>query len=140
MKAFQYEYGSLQRVVHENEIAPALAGGSGEVDGPAANVRKVLGLELNEAVTFPSGAKWTRLADDTPKFTAIICRGRGSAKPCKYCSASHTKLCDYPVTRNGKFETCDIPMCDRCTTRGGPNVDYCRPHAKMVRTGGAAQR
>ncbi|HEX8851256.1 MAG TPA: hypothetical protein VF761_17150 [Gemmatimonadaceae bacterium] len=133
MKAFQYVNGSHRRVVHEDEILPSLNGPDG------ANVQKVLALELKESVTFPSGATWTRVEDDAPKLHTIVCNRR-TTTPCKYCNAPHTKLCDYPVERNGKAGTCDIPMCDRCAQRGGANIDYCRPHAKMMRTGGAAAR
>ena len=46
-----------------------------------------------------------------------INRGRGGgAKPkiCPFCkSGKVSKLCDYPLTEDGK-KTCDAEMCDRC--------------------------
>jgi hypothetical protein len=57
---------------------------------------------------------------------AIMCRS-GRRQRCKFCSTgSCTKLCDHPV-RSG---TCDAPMCDRCATSVGPEMDYCPPHAR----------
>ena len=44
-----------------------------------------------------------------------INRGRGGAKPkiCPFCkSGKVSKLCDYPLTEDGK-KTCDAEMCDR---------------------------
>lgn len=63
---------------------------------------------------------------------AIVCT-RGPAKRCKWCQRPSTKLCDFPVKRNGKAGTCDASMCDRCavTVPGlGVSLDYCPPHAR----------
>jgi hypothetical protein len=133
VKAFEQVNGSHRDVFHEEDLLPALN------TDDAPRVREVLALDLNQSLVFPSGVKWTRVADDTPKLHTIVC-GRRTTTPCKYCHAPHTKLCDYPVERKGKAGTCDIPMCDRCATRGGTNIDYCQAHAKMVRRGGAVAR
>lgn len=136
MKAFQQDLGSLHEVFHEPEIVAALEDIGSVAD--QENIRKVLALDVGQEVTFDSGVQWKRLPDDTPKTFSIICH-RGKMTPCKYCGRDHTKLCDYPVKRGGKEGTCDIPLCDRCTTKGGPNIDYCRPHAKLMRTGATAR-
>lgn len=64
----------------------------------------------------------------------IVC-SRRTARECHYCAkrVSDTRLCDYPVTRSGKPATCDVVMCARCATPGGKNIDYCRPHAQLMR-------
>jgi hypothetical protein len=134
MKAFEMVNGAHRSVFHEPDFAEDLKGQY------AANVRQVLALEVGQSVRFPGGVEWTRVPDDSPKTTAIICSRATRRAPCKYCGAPHTKLCDYPVERNGKPGTCDIRMCDRCATNGGHEIDYCRPHAKMVKGAGLADR
>ena len=65
---------------------------------------------------------------NTGKGTAIVC-GRPRPRPCAYCGAPHTRLCDYPLDKNvAEYRTCDTPMCDRCTHRAGREEDYCREH------------
>ena len=51
------------------------------------------------------------------------------------CTNYSSKLCDYPVTRNGQPTTCDAKICDRCATSVGPDKDYCRPHAQLAAKG-----
>ena len=68
-------------------------------------------------------------------LTAICC-GRGPALFCCFChERAATKLCDYPVPEN-KSATCDAPICNHCTTRVGPNRDYCPAHKQHARQGG----
>jgi len=58
--------------------------------------------------------------------TAILCRS-GRRPRCKFCNTGvATKLCDHPVL-NG---TCNAPMCDRCATNIGPEMDYCPLHTR----------
>lgn len=61
---------------------------------------------------------------------AIVCsrRSRKSLGKCTECWINEaTKLCDGPsATARGK--TCDKPLCQRCATTGGANVDYCKTH------------
>lgn len=63
---------------------------------------------------------------------AIACtRGpRRKSAPCLYCTAPHTKLCDYEVAPG---KTCDRKLCDRCAVHVGPNRDLCPDHAKQAR-------
>jgi hypothetical protein len=57
---------------------------------------------------------------------AIICGVRKPAK-CQFCKARpHTRLCDFFLQAEGK--TCDARMCDKCTTRGGQDLDHCPNH------------
>jgi hypothetical protein len=62
---------------------------------------------------------------------AILC-SRTAEKRCIYCGRPSSKLCDFRLTGAKAGNTCDAPMCANCTTSGGPDVDYCRPHAKMI--------
>lgn len=63
-----------------------------------------------------------------------LCVPRSSAAPCSTpgCHNRHTKLCDYPVTRNGQPGTCDAKLCDRCAKRVGPNKDFCPAHERLA--------
>jgi len=66
----------------------------------------------------------------------IACsRGRSAARctSCKTRPAS--KLCDYPVKRDGKEATCDRALCTRCAVRSGVNHDNCPPHARALARG-----
>jgi len=65
--------------------------------------------------------------------TVIAC-GRSGFSPCSTpgCRNRSSKLCDYPVVRNGQPGTCDAKICDRCATNVGPDKDFCRPHAKLA--------
>ena len=62
---------------------------------------------------------------------------RRSAKPCQFCAAPHTKLCDFPIetrpTVGGGVlvvKTCDKRICDRHATSVGEDRDHCPTHAK----------
>ena len=60
------------------------------------------------------------------KMVGVICsRGRHEVKRCAYCGKPATILCDYPLP-SGK--TCDRPMCNKCRTKIGPDLDVCRVH------------
>jgi hypothetical protein len=41
---------------------------------------------------------------------AFVCT-RGQRHNCQFCSRYATKQCDFPVLRNGKWETCDAWLC-----------------------------
>jgi len=63
-------------------------------------------------------------------IVGVMCsRGRRQVKPCYICGKPHTSLCDYPV---GDGNTCDRPMCDKCRTMIGPDLDVCRAHSDPV--------
>jgi hypothetical protein len=61
----------------------------------------------------------------------IICR-RPVFASCRYCSRQSTKLCDFPVVRDGKPGTCDTRLCDRCAMPAGKSIDYCKPHSAVM--------
>jgi hypothetical protein len=68
----------------------------------------------------------TVLTSPDGKFAGWAC-GRGRAQACKFCRIqTSTKLCDFVVGPNGK--TCDAPICDKCATSVGENLDYCPTH------------
>jgi len=72
-------------------------------------------------------------------FTAVVCSRRSSRAPCRWCGRPHTKLCDFPLSGAKAGRTCNTPMCDRCATPikrlfGGPDLDYCPPHARYSET------
>ena len=78
-----------------------------------------------------------RVEDKNKQLTLMVCRsGRKQEVRCRYCNAFASRLCDYPMRIDGRLTTCDIPMCDRCTTKPEPgqrriptDEDYCRMHA-----------
>lgn len=59
---------------------------------------------------------------------AIVC-SRGERRRRCGCGRWATKLCDARVERRGRRATCDRPMCDRCSTSVGQNIDHCLAHA-----------
>lgn len=60
----------------------------------------------------------------------IVCSRTSGKEKCKWCGKPTEKLCDFPVTRDGKKTTCDAKMCSGCTKKVGKNIDYCPPHAR----------
>jgi hypothetical protein len=66
-------------------------------------------------------------------FTGIVCSS-GSRRPkkCAYCGAPSNRLCDFPLTGPKAGQTCDVPMCYRCTWSPRVEKDYCRPHRATV--------
>lgn len=63
-------------------------------------------------------------------LVAIVCsRGGPRPKPCVYCGSRSSRLCDFPVLRDGKRATCDDALCSGCTTRIAGDGDLCRAHA-----------
>lgn len=65
-----------------------------------------------------------------PGGFAFAC-GRGRSRRCSSCKTrTASKLCDFPVTRDGKQGTCDRALCTRCAVPVGPNRDLCPPHAR----------
>ena len=51
---------------------------------------------------------------------------------CK-CGARTTKLCDYLLTGAKAGSTCDRPLCARCATSVGDNLDLCEAHVRMTK-------
>lgn len=70
-----------------------------------------------EFLTLPNGAR------------AIVC---GSFKHQKCgCGRKATLLCDWKTPNTvRKSQTCDAPLCDRCTTKPAPDKDLCKCHAR----------
>lgn len=66
------------------------------------------------------------VVDGTP---AIVC-GRAPTKRCA-CGNEAGMLCDWKV---GKNRTCDVPLCDGCTTSPAPGKDLCPGHAEAWAT------
>ena len=64
----------------------------------------------------------------------VIVRRRGR-KPasCSYCSRPSSRLCDFPV-KGKRGGTCDVAMCERCSTRIAGERDLCRDHASLWNT------
>jgi hypothetical protein len=60
--------------------------------------------------------------------TVVVCSRRRKSPPCS-CGRPSVKLCDFPLTGPKTGTTCDKPICDRCATSVGENLDYCRVHA-----------
>jgi hypothetical protein len=71
------------------------------------------------------------------KVVGFMCsRGRSRAKPCVYCKKPSTQLCDFPIEKlkNGKFKTCDMPLCLNCSQKGVSNdTDFCKPHFELAK-------
>ena len=64
----------------------------------------------------------------------FIACSRNQRKTCEQCrSRPGVKLCDYPVTRNGKPGTCARSLCARCAVPIAREVDYCRVHSDMAK-------
>jgi hypothetical protein len=61
---------------------------------------------------------------------AIACSRGPKAQPCKYCGRASLKLCDHKLMGVKAGKTCDIPMCERCSTHVEPDLDFCRVHAQ----------
>ena len=66
-----------------------------------------------------------RLVGSDGSVIMICSRGRKPVTPCYYCGKPMTSLCDYPV---GEGKTCDRPMCNKCKTKIGPDLDVCQEH------------
>jgi hypothetical protein len=51
------------------------------------------------------------------------------------CGRVGGKLCDAPAGHDlaGKPLTCDMPICPKHATSGGPNIDYCPRHAHLAK-------
>jgi hypothetical protein len=56
---------------------------------------------------------------------------RGSSKRCK-CGRKATKACDHKLTGRLNGKTCSAPLCDRCSTSTGEDLDLCPVHARMA--------
>jgi hypothetical protein len=125
MKAFRYVNGSDFRQVTENQILAQVA----ELPPKShlrSHVADVLSLEIGQSVTFESGVEWTRIADDSQPFAAIVCNRGSRARRCEFCGTKLYAglLCDGPPTKKGK-KTCDAFMCRTCGKNVGPDRDLC---------------
>lgn len=72
-----------------------------------------------EHVTLPNG------------FHAIVCGPRQPHQKCR-CGRRATLLCDWKMPERMNFrksQTCDKPLCDRCTSSPAPDKDLCPKHA-----------
>jgi hypothetical protein len=67
---------------------------------------------------------------------ALVNVARGSTKKCRFCGAPATRLCDYitvvDLSSPGRPETCDAPLCARCTIAEG-RFDNCPQHPDLSR-------
>ena len=76
-------------------------------------------------------------ADLPGGVTAIVCSRGRSSKPCAYCGRASTRLCDFPVLKKIRSTgletkgTCDVPLCDRCTSKIAGDGDLCRAHVPL---------
>ena len=67
---------------------------------------------------------------------AIICGGRRSRVFCKFCGGSGQFLCDAPVIRQGRQQTCDIKLCAHHRKNVAPGVDLCPAHGRQYELNG----
>lgn len=65
---------------------------------------------------------------------AIACSRGFKQSPCSVpgCANRSSKLCDYPVVREGKQTTCDAKLCDRCAVKVGRDKDFCPAHSRKA--------
>jgi hypothetical protein len=69
------------------------------------------------------------------RVIGIACtRGRTPTIACDepHCARPHTRLCDYPVTRQGRTDTCSRRLCTGHAVRVGSDRDYCQAHARAA--------
>ena len=58
----------------------------------------------------------------------ILCsRGRQERVKCAFCGRPATFYCDYSI---GNGKTCDKPICRKCRTAIGVELDVCPHHTK----------
>jgi hypothetical protein len=62
---------------------------------------------------------------------ALVCGAAPRRERCAYCAGPANRLCDFPVLRRDKTDTCSRHICDRCTTETKGGLDLCRAHAPM---------
>ena len=60
---------------------------------------------------------------------AFICGPKPRRRNCKFCSRYADLECDFPLTGKKAGQTCDAPICSRCTTRTD-GKDFCPPHQR----------
>ena len=60
--------------------------------------------------------------------TAILCGRQQPKMKCRSCGQPADLLCDWK-TPEGRYGTCDAPICTSCTTKPAPNKDLCPTHA-----------
>jgi hypothetical protein len=100
----------------------------------AEHAQKVLDLEVDASVTFPSGALYKRLADDSDAISAIICHRGRARKLCTFprCKSRVAVACDFPIgsTIGSRQLTCDRGRCREHAVSVGPDLDYCIEHPR----------
>jgi len=65
--------------------------------------------------------------------TIIIC-AKGKRQPRCACSYTATRLCDWKIAPHpsdeGAWQTCDKPLCPKCTYEPVEGKDLCKKHAE----------
>lgn len=56
--------------------------------------------------------------------TGIVCT-RGRRRPCAFCKATASKLCDGPPPAKSRKKNCDKPLCTTHAAPDGPERDLC---------------
>jgi hypothetical protein len=64
--------------------------------------------------------------------TAIICGSRQPRRRCKACGHGADRECDFPLSGAKEGQTCDVPICPRCTSRPLPDTDLCPAHQRYL--------
>lgn len=77
-------------------------------------------------------ASWSTPIVVDGKVVGIACH-RGRRPSCK-CGRVETRQCDFPLKGRKAGKTCDASLCDRCTTKMGPELDYCPAHAALAKS------
>ena len=75
--------------------------------------------------------------DESGRVTGYVCGPNKRAKPCAFCGARSTHLCDGKWLVDGKKSSCDKPICEghRVALPGGR--DYCPDCDKRSRASSA---
>jgi hypothetical protein len=66
------------------------------------------------------------------EITLITC-SRGQQRPRCSCGNPQTGSCDFPLGGKKSGQTCDRPLCVKCTVKIGPTTDYCVAHGRSYR-------
>lgn len=71
---------------------------------------------------------WFVSGEGKNRVIGVMCsHGHHEKRKCAFCGKPADYLCDYPI---GDGKTCDKPICKKCKTIVGDNLDYCPTHAK----------
>ena len=71
---------------------------------------------------------------DGQTVTGVACSRGSQVKRCK-CGRKATKACDHQLTGRLEGKMCSAPLCDRCATSAGEDLDLCPVHARMAQKG-----